>query len=67
MAEGKLLEAVKEIERSATTLIVQRAAQKALEIGTNEALVKSLIIARESGQTLHVINTANKTLGFDNE
>jgi hypothetical protein len=67
MAEEKLSEAVREIERSATTWVVKKAAQEALKTGTNEALVRGLVIARESGQTLHVINTANKALGFDNE
>lgn len=58
-------EAVQEIERSATTVVVHNAAQKALKEGTDQALTKALVTAREAGTTVHVVNIANKQLGFD--
>ena len=64
MAEQKLVNAVREIERSTQQLVIGEAARKALQEGTNEALTRALILAREAGMTLHVVTTANEALGF---
>jgi len=64
MADEKLLNAVREIERCAHTLVVANAAQKALAAGTNEALIAALVTARETTPQAMVHNIASKTLGL---
>lgn len=54
-------EAVQEIARTATTLVVKNAAEAALRDGS---LDRAIHVAKTSGQTLHVINVANEQLGY---
>lgn len=60
------LEAVKEIERTATTWHVKRLAQEALKSGDDTVLTHALVETKRAGTTLHVINIANEQLGYPN-
>jgi hypothetical protein len=57
------LEAVQEIERTATTVVVQEAARRALVEGSDGALLYALVEARTKGVTRHVVEVANEQLG----
>ena len=56
-------DAVREIERTATTWHVKRIAQEALAGGSDAALSNALAEASQKGTTLHVVNIANEQLG----
>jgi len=62
---GSKRDAVNEIHKSATTAHVAEAARAALKDGSDAALTRALVTAREDGVTAHVVETANKALGFE--
>lgn len=57
-------EAVREIAKTATTLVVKNAAEQAFQEGSLQALDRAIQVTKQHGQTLHVINIANKQLGY---
>lgn len=47
--------------------MVDSACQKALQDGTDAAMVRALVTVREVGQYAQQIREANEALGFDHE
>lgn len=65
MAEQKLVDAVREVQRSTQQFVIKDAAEKALADGSNEALTRALIYTRETSQTWYAKKVADRALGFE--